>query len=344
MVGAALLIIEQGGSSSMRRARALTANDVTGVAEYGPPGLARYHEQAPHVASTLDLYGTQGGVQGAGPTPPPSINPISSRAFATPISAFRAFSRRQLGMMERHISTLEGALAAGDRPGAKTAWRSAFADYMRLGAVYLDGKAADLDQAIDGAATGSAGDTVSQRFSGLHRLEFGLWTGAALSSLQPWAQRLGRDVAQLRRVLRTAAISPLDYATRAHEILEDAVRDQLSGVDVRWSHEGLLGTAAGVAATTEVIDTLTPLLKDREGVLPVVVREMKAVRSTLASIESAHGGTLPTNDGLTQSQSERLTSSLGQALEALAQVPGALETANPPPVPAIPRTAFRSAQ
>ena len=93
-----------------------------------------------------------------------------------------------------------------------------------------------------------------------------------------------------------------------------------------------------------MIKTLAPLLKNREGVLPVVSRELNGLRSTFASIKVAHGGSLPTNDELTQPQSERLDGSMGQALEALAQVPGALETAPTAQVPEIPRTAARLAR
>ena len=59
-------------------------------------------------------------------------------------------------------------------------------------------------------------------------------------------------------------ITPLEYATRSHEIVEDAQRDLLSGMDVPWSRQGVLGTAAGLAATEEVFHTLEPLLSGRE--------------------------------------------------------------------------------
>jgi hypothetical protein len=128
---------------------------------------------------------------------------------------------------------------------------------------------------------------------------------------------------------------------RAPTILEDAVRDLLNGADVPWSGEGVLGTASGVAATTEVIKTLAPVLKSREGVLPVVNAQLGSLRTTLASLEAQHGGRLPVNLQLTQIQSERLSASIGETLEALAQVPGALETTATQPVPSIPRSDAR---
>jgi high-affinity iron transporter len=308
----------------------------------GPPALAVYDERAPHVASQLvEESGVQAGVQGAPSTPPPDMAPLSAAAFKKPIAAYRVFAGRQLGLMESQIARLRGALLAGDRAAAQDAWRGAFARYLELGAVYLEGQIAYLNQAIDGNAGGLVGGTASPQFSGLHRLEFGLWTGSPLRSLLPWAQQLRGDVGQLHVMLAHVQISPLDYATRAHEILEDAVRDLLSGTDVPWSREGVLGTAAGLAATSEVIATLRPLLTPREDVLPVVDAQLRTLRAAIASIKAAHGGRLPTNAELTQQQSELLDSAVGGALEALAQVPGALETAPTPDIPQIPRSAVR---
>jgi hypothetical protein len=56
----------------------------------------------------------------------------------------------------------------------------------------------------------------------------------------------------------------------------------------------------------------------------------------MRSLAAAHGGRLPTNGQLTQQQRESLDGTIGATLEALAQVPGALETETPPVTPKIP--------
>jgi iron uptake system EfeUOB component EfeO/EfeM len=313
------------------------------VASAAAPALATYTERAPHVLSRLTvLQGVQAGVGGAPSAPASELPPVSAAAFRAPIAAYRVFAGRRLAPMQRQIADLEAALQAGDRSAAQTAWRGAFFDYLGLGAVYLEGPVAALNQAIDGTAGGVAGGASSPRFSGLHRLELGLWTEAGLQSLLPWARRLSADVDRLGVLLRTVAIPPADYATRAHEILENAVRDLLSGTDVPWSGEGVLGTAAGLDATQEVISTLRGVLGRRESVLSVVHTQLSALHGALASIQTAHGGRLPTDAQLTQDQSEMLQSAIGGALEALAQVPGALETTTTPATPQIPAAAART--
>jgi iron uptake system EfeUOB component EfeO/EfeM len=311
------------------------------VALQQPPGLATYSEGAPHVTSQLNVYGLQGSVRGSPATPPSELNPLSPGALNAPIAAYRVFAGHQLRLMEGQITRLGSALSSDDRAGAQAAWRGAFVHYLELGAVYLQGQIADLNQAIDGNAGGLPGGTASPQFSGLHRLELDLWTGAPLPSLVPWAQRLGVDVRKLRSVLPQVQIAPLDYATRAHEILEDAARDLLSGTDVPWSGEGVLGTAAGITATQEVIATLRPVLANRETVLAVVDVQLRGLQAAMMSIRAAHGGRLPTNSELSQHQSELLANAMGAALEALAQVPGALETTSTPTIPQIPPRAVR---
>ncbi|HEV7939009.1 MAG TPA: EfeM/EfeO family lipoprotein [Solirubrobacteraceae bacterium] len=310
-------------------------------APYTLTPFATYEARAPHVLSTTIVNSDQGAVQGAAATPPSALPPLPASAFDGPTAQYRAYAVRQLGLMESQIKPLESALAANDRTSAQEAWRAAYASYLRLGAVYLVGPLATLNQAIDGNAGGLPGGTASPQFTGLHRIEYGLWTSTQPRALLSQARQLNLNVRRLRSVVGKVSIEPLEYATRAHEILEDAARDLLSGTDVPWSKEGVLATSAGLQATEEVIQTLQPLLTGRENTIPIVKTELAALRSAIASLAAAHGGRLPSNEQLTQAQSELLDGTLGGTLEALSQVPGALETELPPQIPQIPKRDVR---
>jgi iron uptake system EfeUOB component EfeO/EfeM len=145
------------------------------------------------------------------------------------------------------VAALAAAVRADDRAAARAAWRLAFARYLRLGAVY--GAFGALDTEIDGLPGHLRAGSKDARFSGLHRIELGLWGSARASSLAPVVRHLRRDVRRLGRAAGRARITPLDYATRAHEILEDAQRDFLTGAHVPWSHEGVLAADSALAAT-----------------------------------------------------------------------------------------------
>jgi iron uptake system EfeUOB component EfeO/EfeM len=228
---------------------------------------------------------------------------------------------------------LVAALRTGNRAGARRAWLAAYDRYLRIGAAY--GALGDLDQAIDGLAGEHPGGARDPRFTGLHRVEAGLWSDDATRTTLPWAARLARDVDRLPAALRHLRISPLDYATRAHEILEDAQRDMLSGVDAPWSGAGLRATADSLAATEFVVKTLKPLLNGRGGAIEPVENELTRFRADLERVRHDHGGEWPRLEALSQAQHERVDGGLGSLLQRLDDIPGALEVKRSKPVPTI---------
>ena len=137
-------------------------------------------------------------------------------------------------------------------------------------------------------------------------------------------------------------MEPLDYATRAHEILEDAQRDLMSGTDVRWSGAGVLGTAAGLAATREVIGTLTPLLQGRDNTLAQVQSWLLRMQQVLDQVRDAHHGNWPALNQLTTAQHDLVNGTLTGTLVALSLVPGTLETTRLAQIPQLPQTGGRS--
>jgi high-affinity iron transporter len=260
--------------------------------------------------------------------------PLPVSAFRRPVADYRAYATRQARAMTVPVGRMIVALRAGDRPAAEIQWNRAYTRYLLLGAAY--GALGDLDQAIDGEPGGLPRGVHDPHFSGLHRVERELWTGAPTREVLPWASRLQRYVAQLPRAIARLQITPLDYATRAHEILEDAQRDQLSGVAAPWSGAGLTATAAGLAATDRVMATLRATLAGRESVQQTVTSELTALHRTLATIRADHHGRYPRLDALTSHERAQLDGATGAALEALSEVPGALETQRPPSIEPIP--------
>jgi iron uptake system EfeUOB component EfeO/EfeM len=265
----------------------------------------------------------------------PDLVPLPVSAFAAPVARYRRYAVGQADAMERSARALEAALRRGDRAGARREWTAAFDRYMLIGAAY--GALGDLDDAIDGLPGGKPGGVHDPKFSGLHRIELGLWTGARPATLVPWAHRLAADVRHLPHALGAGEILPLDYATRAHEILEDAQRDQLSGEASPWSGAGVRAVADDLAATRVVIRTLQPVLAGRGDVLQQVDSRLLGLSRRLAAVRRAHGGDYPPLAGLSTAEREGLGGSLGGALEALSGVPGALETQLPPVIPTIPK-------
>lgn len=248
--------------------------------------------------------------------------PISARRFRRPVKEYKAYAHGWIDRTIADAKVLGGALARGSRTDAKHAWEKDWGDYMHLGADY--GLFGHLEEELDGTAGGPKASPSNPGFVGFRRLEWGIWTGQPLRSLTSYDHRLVADLRRLRGAVPGVEIDALDYATRGHEIVEDAQRDLLSGMDVPWSHQGVLGTAAAVASAAEVFDTLKPLLSGRENTEPEVEYWLQRLHGLFASLR--RHGRYPSTTQMRTEEHERMNGYVAGALSALQMVPSTLET------------------
>ena len=247
------------------------------------------------------------------------LMPLPGAAFAGPIKRYRVYAEHWNAHLASAAVSLQAALVEGSRNAAKREWERAFADYLHLGPVR-----GLLPAALMRRLAGMPPTSGGRDFTGLHRIERGLWTDASLRRLVPVATDLQRAIARAQRLLPRVRITPLAYGRRAHEILQDARRDLLNGVQVPWSGEGLLGTAAAVATTREVVLTLTPLLQGRGGTLDEIQNWLLTLQQATDGVRRRDGA-WPTLGQLSRFQLGRLDETLSGALSAVALIPGILE-------------------
>jgi hypothetical protein len=251
------------------------------------------------------------------------LDPVPARRFAKPVREYKAYAHGWIERTIKDAKALGAALTAGaSRPEAQRAWEKAWADYMHLGADY--GLFGELEEELDGTAGGPETSPSDPGFVGFRRLEWGLWTGRPLRSLSGYDHRLVADLIRLRAAVPGVEIDALDYATRGHEIIEDAQRDLMSGMDVPWSHQGVLGTAAALASVEEVFQTLKPLLSGRENTEGEVENWLVRLRQVFAGIR--HDGRYPSLDQMGAREHERLNGYVAGTLSALQMMPSTLET------------------
>ncbi len=251
------------------------------------------------------------------------LSPLPPRRFDRPVAEYKRYAERWAARLRDDTGKLTTALRSGSRTRARARWSMAFSDYLHLGAVY-----GFLPGLLNDSLAAPPTSTGATHFPGLHRIEKGLWTGESLRALVPVSAAVGRAALRLRHVLPSLRVTPLEYATRAHEILEDAQRDLMSGTQVPWSHEGVLGTEAGLVATDRVIRTLVPLLDGRENTLGECQYWLARLGEVLRHVRRPNG-TYPTLGELSPGDLQLIDGTLAGALSALSEVPGTLETATP---------------
>jgi hypothetical protein len=248
--------------------------------------------------------------------------PLPAARFRKPVREYKAYAHAWIGRTIAAARALGGALEGGSRGDAQRAWEVAWGDYMHLGADY--GLFGHLEEELDGTAGGPETSTSDPNFVGFRRLEWGLWTGRPLRSLSRYDHRLIADLNRLRAAVPGVEITPLDYATRGHEIVEDAQRDLMSGMDVPWSHQAVLGTASALAAVEEVFQTLKPLLSGRENTEGEVEYWLIRLHGLFASMR--RHGSYPSLTQMGEQEHERFNGYVAGSLSALAMVPSTLET------------------
>jgi len=245
-----------------------------------------------------------------------AIAPVTEDDLGPAVGSYRAHVTAGLAALAVDVATLRTALASGDRERARQAWLVAQMAYNRLGAAY--DTFGDTADAIDGLPDGLPAGVRDKDFTGLRRIEYGLWHGEALPSLGALAARLASDVAGLRKDFASSRTDPNDLPLRAHEILENTLQFELTGAADQGGGAGLATMSANLDGTRAVLDAIAPELRPRYAGWTTVEQELSAVQRLVAA-QQRGGRWTPVRELSTQDR-ERLDGALGQLLEDLAPI------------------------
>lgn len=166
-----------------------------------------------------------------------------------------------------------------------------------------------------GAQLAGGGD---RGFSGLRRIERGLWHGEALGRLEAVAERLVEDVAGLRSDFQAERTDPNDLPLRAHEILENALQFELTGDADQGAGAGLAIIGANLEGTRAVLAAIAPVVRPKYAGWAGVQADLDEMTRLVAAQDTADGWTAP--GALAAADRRRLAGTLGELLERLAPV------------------------
>ncbi|WP_067876530.1 iron uptake transporter permease EfeU [Nocardia vermiculata] len=255
---------------------------------------------------------------------PPPVHRVTADDLRGPNDAYQAYAAGTLTRLAATLDAIGADLRRGDIAAARVDWLTAQQMWERVGASYNSFGAAGT--AVSGLPDGLPGGVADPDFTGLHRLEYGLWHGQRPEQLLPVLDRLGADIGHLRENLGSEDLAgdPVNLPLRAHEILEDAQRDHISGIDDHGGGAAYPMTLADIDVTRTVLAELGPLLDERAPDLRAGLRtrldELQA--ALLATRDHGHWrAPEATPPALHQAVNARL----GAALEELARVPRLLE-------------------
>jgi high-affinity iron transporter len=252
--------------------------------------------------------------------------PTLGRA-GTPLGAvveqYRGYVGQKLDQLAADVVRLRAGLPGNDRSLARRRWLAAQVTWQQVGAAY--GSFGAAGTAIGGLANGLPQGVADPAFTGLHRIEYGLYSGEDLPALRAHVDRLAADVDDLRAGLDKLPIVPTDMPIRCHEILEDALRDHLSGQDNYGSGMAYALTSADVLGTRVVLEELKPLIPTPVlGHSPYDLSKAALDKLDAALNASKVGRHWPDYTTLIKHQRQPVNGAIGAALEALYRVPSVL--------------------
>ncbi|HEY3957366.1 MAG TPA: EfeM/EfeO family lipoprotein, partial [Streptosporangiaceae bacterium] len=255
---------------------------------------------------------------------PVAVKPVTLGDLTPPNRLYQGYAAAQLAGLATAVTAVEADLRKGGLPQAKKDWLTAQLDWERVGASY--DSFGDLGLAVDGLPDGYPGGVRDPHFTGLHRLEYGLWHGQSTGTLRTVATTLARNVATVRKNLTSADLAgdPTNLPVRAHEILEDALRDHLSGMDDEGGGAAFAQTDADVRVTRALLGYLAPLINARQpGLLATAGRQLTALQQAL---DATRTGTRwhPLGQAPLLAR-QHVNAAIGAVLQTLDAVPDLLE-------------------
>jgi high-affinity iron transporter len=257
-----------------------------------------------------------------GPAGPMYMMPVYSSQMAPAIAAYRAYVTSKLALEASQVQQLGTAIAAGQMTAARAAWLTAHLTWHRIGGAY--DAFGDLGLAIDGTAARLQTGMSSPQFTGFHKVELDLWQNNDLAAAATDTAVLLGDVNELAGMFPHEAIPATELPLRTHEILEDALRDELSGSDDYGSGTDMASVEADVDGTRELLSLLAPVLDPRAPDLEATAgAELTQLDTALAATQVNGQWVAVTQVPL--AAREQVDGDIGAALETLDLAPELLQ-------------------
>jgi high-affinity iron transporter len=253
---------------------------------------------------------------------PPPVKPITVDELQPAADAYDKYVQPKLVTLAGQVNQIKTDLAAGNIPAAQADWLQAQLTWEQVGAAY--DSFGDLGDAIDGLPQALPQGVNDPGFTGLHRIEYGLWHGQGAAVLLPVADQLSSDITTLQGKLPQITVDPTDMPLRAHEILEDALRDHLTGMTDEGSGAAYAETYADVQGTQVVLGMLQNQINTRRpGLLSTVDAQLNTLSQALLGTQA--NGRWRSLTATPLAAKQKVDAAIGAVLENLSIIPDILE-------------------
>jgi iron uptake system component EfeO len=186
-----------------------------------------------------------------------------------------------------------------------------------------------LDTEIDGRWGNPV--TVASQFIGFHRLEQLMWSDNTLRGAPALCSGLIKHQQQLLALVKSAQYNPLEMASGATDLVNEAATSKISGEEERYSNTDLPVFKANVDGAMEVVSLLTPYLQKKDPSLLTQIKQRDAAVLAALSKYKASPGYDDTGyveySTVLDAQRRQLSSSVNALAETLSKVSTQVGTA-----------------
>lgn len=154
-----------------------------------------------HTMTSATVAATGSAVPGSGL----AVTPVTVAELTPANNAYQAYARSVLTTVLMQVGAVRADLVRGDLAAARRDWLPAQLSWERVGASY--DSFGDAGVAVDGLPDGLPGGVHDKDFTGLHRLEYGLWHGQSAAQLLPVVTTLATDVGTVQKTLSSDDIA-----------------------------------------------------------------------------------------------------------------------------------------
>ena len=202
------------------------------------------------------------------------------------VRGYAAYVKQNTTDLVSHTKAFCQAINAKDMNQAKALYPRARVYYERIEPVAEVW--GSLDTSIDGRWENPV--TVKSQFTGFHRLEQMLWQDNSLTGAAAMCSGLVKNEQQLLTLVSKAQYNPLEMASGATDLINEAGTSKISGEEERYSNTDLPVFAANVEASMKVVTLLHPYLQGQDsGLVPLIQQRHAAVDDLLAHFQATPG-------------------------------------------------------
>jgi iron uptake system component EfeO len=207
--------------------------------------------------------------------------------LAAAVKSYSTYVGQSVASLVSHTETMCAAISSGNLARAKELYPKARVYYEQIEPVAEVW--GTLDTSIDGRWENPV--TVKSKFTGFHRIEQLMWADSTLTGAPRLCSALVKNQRQLLGLVRSAQYNPLEMASGATDLVNEAATSKISGEEERYSNTDLPVFRANIVGAMEVIGLLRPYLQQHSGgsLLAQIDSRNAAVTKLLAKYQEKPG-------------------------------------------------------